>query len=358
VTRESKVESRQSKVQNEAGNRTAASGSSTQRTLRSTADSHLSAVDSRLSTVDFVAYSGLIIDDIVLPDGRTFMNTLGGSATHALIGMRVWSDRLGYFAAVGADFSPEHRDQLEGIGVDLRGLLSREGYPTARAWQLFEPDERRIEIFRTSIDDFYTIEPTLDEMPPDYFAARGFHVCHGTLADLTSVAARLRAANPTARIVWEPTPVQNAGTPEAVAAALAQVDVISPDRGEAMALTGRDTPEDAVAALMNLGAKNVALRMGSEGSRVDTAAGESFRIPAIPAPVVDTTGAGDAYCGGFLVALAGGADPADAGAYAAVSASFAIEQFGVPTFTGESHAEAQRRLAWAQERITAGNSIV
>ena len=308
------------------------------------------------SSPSFVAYSGLIIDDIVLPDGRTFMNTLGGSATHALVGMRVWSDRLGYFAAVGADFSSEHRALLESMGVDLRGLLRRDGYPTARAWQLFEPDERRVEIFRTSIDDFYAIEPTLDEMPPDYFQARGFHICHGTLAALADVVTRLRAANPKAHIVWEPTPVQSAGTPEAVAAALAQVDVISPDRGEAMELTGRDAPEDGVAALLDLGAKIVALRMGSEGSRVDTAAGESFRIPAVPAPVVDTTGAGDAYCGGFLVALADGADPAAAGARAAVSASFAIGQFGVPTFTEETPAEAERRLAWARERIASGHA--
>jgi sugar/nucleoside kinase (ribokinase family) len=242
------------------------------------------------------------------------------------------------------------------MGVDLRGLLLRENYPTARAWQLFEPDERRIEIFRTSIDDFYAIEPTLDEMPPDYFQARGFHICHGTLAETTDVVTRLRAANPTARIVWEPTPLQQTATPENIGAVLANVDVFSPDRTEAMAISGRETPEDAVATLLAWGAPIVALRMGAAGSQVDTASGESFRIPAVPAPVIDTTGAGDAYCGGFLVALADGADAAEAGAHAAVSASFAIEQFGVPTFTEKSRAEANRRLAWARERILPNTS--
>ena len=308
------------------------------------------------TTPHFVAYSGLIIDDIVLPDGRTFMNTLGGSATHALIGMRVWSDRLGYFAAVGSDFSSEHRALLEGMGVDLRGLLMRDGYPTARAWQLFEPDERRVEIFRTAIEDFYQIEPGLDEMPPDYFQARGFHICHGTLVETTDVVTRLRAANPTARIVWEPTPLQQTATPENMGAILANVDVFSPDRTEAMEIAGRETPEDAVATLLDWGASIVALRMGAAGSRVDTAAGESFRIPAVPAPVIDTTGAGDAYCGGFLVALADGANAAEAGAHAAVSASFAIQQFGVPAFGEESRAEAERRLAWAKERVAQGNA--
>ncbi len=309
------------------------------------------------SSPDFVAYSGLIIDDIVLPDGRTFFNTLGGSATHALVGMRVWSESLGYFAAVGFDFDPRHQELLEGMGVDLRGLLRRDGSATARAWQLFEPDERRIEVFRTDIEDFYRLEPELNEMPPEYLAARGFHLCHGTLADLTDVVTRLRARNPTARIMWEPTPLQTSGTVEEMRAALAKVDVFSPDRTEATQLTGRETPEEAIDTLLDWGARVVALRMGGEGSRVATAEGESFRIPPVPATVVDTTGAGDAYCGGFLVALADGKNAAEAGARAAVSASFAIEQFGVPIFNDRTREEAERRLAWAMERGAAGSAV-
>ncbi|MGH2617186.1 MAG: carbohydrate kinase family protein [Thermomicrobiales bacterium] len=309
------------------------------------------------STPEFVAYSGLIIDDIVLPDGRTFMNTLGGSATHALVGMRVWAERLGYFAAVGADFAPRHRALLEGLGIDLRGLLVREGSATARAWQLFEPDERRIEVFRTDIEDFYRIEPGLDEMPADYFAARGFHICHGTFADTLDVVTRLRAVNPTACIMWEPTPLQLSPSADEMRVLFANVDAFSPDRSEAAAITGQDTIEGAMQTLLDWGAPIVALRMGAQGSCVETASGESYRIPAIPVNVVDTTGGGDAYCGGLLVALANGEPAAEAGARAAVSASFAIEQFGVPAFGEQTRDEAERRLAWANTRIVAGSSV-
>ena len=285
------------------------------------------------------------------------MNTLGGSATHAVVGMRVWSESLGYFAAVGSDFDERHRTLLEGLGADLRGLLQRDGYPTARAWQLFEPDERRIEVFRTDIEDFYRLEPGVDEMPQDYLAARGFHLCHGTLAEMTDVAASLRAVNPTARILWEPTPLQLSGTVEKMRAVLANVDVFSPDRAEASEITGRMTTQGAIDTLLDWGAPVVALRMGAQGSRVDSAAGESYRIPAVPAKVIDTTGAGDAYCGGFLVALTEGNSVAEAGARAAVSASFAIEQFGVPAFDEQSPLKAASRLAWARERIEAGSAV-
>jgi ribokinase len=302
---------------------------------------------------DYVAYSGLIIDDIVLPDGRTFFNTLGGSGTHALVGMRIWSNRLGYFAAVGSDFSRDHREQLERLGIDLRGLIEREGYPTARAWQLFEPQERRVEVFRTDIGDFYRHEARFEEMPPDYFEALGYQLHFGTLTQTAELVEKLRAANPTACLVWEPTPLQFTGTGDEFRAVLSRVDLVSPDLDEARQMTGQSTAEGIAETLLGWGVPVVALRMGARGSLVATAEGEVFTVPPAPTTVVDTTGAGDAYCGGFLVALGSGVDAAEAGARAAVSASFALEQFGVPVFDDQTQIEAQRRLAWARERIVA-----
>ena len=69
------------------------------------------------------------------------------------------------------------------------------------------------------------------------------------------------------------------------------------------------------------------------------------------------TGAGNAYCGGFLVGLGRGDQPAVAAARAAVSASFAIEQIGVPHFDVAKLAEAERRLEWVLPRIEASGSI-
>ena len=307
---------------------------------------------------DFVSYSGLIIDDIVLPDGRTFFNMLGGGGTHALAGMRVWSGRLGYFAAVGSDFGSSHRELLEGLGIDLRGLIERNGFPTARAWQLFEPDERRIEVFRTRIEDFYRLEARFEEMPRDYLAARGYHLSHGTLDDMVNLVTRLRAVNPTARIGWEPTPLQHSGSEEAFRAVLTQVDVFSPDESEAREITGKQTRREMFDTLLEWGAPVAALRMGARGSQVVTAEGASYAVPAVPTTVVDTTGAGNAYVGGFLVGFTNGDDVAEASAKAAVSASFAVEQFGVPQFDERTPAIAESRLEWARERTVEGSAVL
>ena len=118
---------------------------------------------------EYVTFSNIIIDDIVLWDGSTHMSVLGGSGTHALIGMRVWSHSLGFVASVGKDISQSvYKDSLDGLGgVDLRAIVVRENYQTTRAWQLFEQDGTRTEIMRTDINKFIENAPTYEEMPVD-----------------------------------------------------------------------------------------------------------------------------------------------------------------------------------------------
>jgi len=143
-------------------------------------------------TPEFVTISNLIIDDIVLADGRSFMNTLGGAGTHTLVGMRPWSDALGFVAYSGDDLDPKHRSFLDAMDVDLRGVVRRPGQRTPRAWQLFEFDERRIEIFRTNLADFDRLKPQFGEIPPDYLQARGFHLQWGSPAELAQLIAQLQ----------------------------------------------------------------------------------------------------------------------------------------------------------------------
>jgi sugar/nucleoside kinase (ribokinase family) len=85
-------------------------------------------------------------------------------------------------------------------------------------------------------------------------------------------------------------------------------------------------PEDAAAWLAgHYGI--VALKLGAEGALLATAGGASQRFPARPAAVRDTTGAGDAFCAGFLAAWLGGRSPAsamEAGARVAAEAVAAL----------------------------------
>lgn len=110
---------------------------------------------------------------------------------------------------------------------------------------------------------------------------------------------------------------------------LTWVDIVSPNLGEARALTGQREPQEVMMALLTMGAKVVALRMGEQGSLVGQLGGEVLAIPAIaPGHIVDVTGAGNAYCGGFVVGWVRFHDLYRAGLMGAISASMALEQFG------------------------------
>ncbi|MFC5720819.1 carbohydrate kinase family protein [Streptomyces gamaensis] len=94
-------------------------------------------------------------------------------------------------------------------------------------------------------------------------------------------------------------------------AAVAGADVLLPSRDEAALLTGLPEPADAAAKLSRL-FPLVAVTQGARGAVVARSGAAVVHVPAGPASVVDTTGAGDAFSGAFLAALLSGLDAAGA----------------------------------------------
>jgi len=84
---------------------------------------------------------------------------------------------------------------------------------------------------------------------------------------------------------------------------LPHVDYFVPNLAEAQALTGREDPEDVARALLDCGVGTVGLKMGSDGCLVLSNRGPRWRLPAFEVPVVDATGAGDAFAAGFIAGV-------------------------------------------------------
>jgi ribokinase len=136
-----------------------------------------------------------------------------------------------------------------------------------------------------------------------------------------------------------------AGNERGLLALLRDVDLFLPSRGEARQLYGHDDPEAAARAFVAAGPEVVAIKLGAEGSLVCGPDGVAHHVPAVPARVVDPTGAGDTYCGGFLAAYSRSPDAVAAACHGAVSASFAVERRGAIDLVDVDRAEAERRLA-------------
>ena len=87
--------------------------------------------------------------------------------------------------------------------------------------------------------------------------------------------------------------------------ALRWTDLLFVNEDEAWHLTGLREPAAAARALREAGAGEVVVKLGARGCFALTAAGESW-CEALTVPVVDTTGAGDVFVGGYLAGLHGG----------------------------------------------------
>ena len=93
--------------------------------------------------------------------------------------------------------------------------------------------------------------------------------------------------------------------PGLLAPVLPHVDILMPNEGEALAATGTDRAADAAAVLHGWGASTVIVKCGADGCLIHDADGPR-RTPAHRAAVVDTTGCGDAFCAGVIVAVLAG----------------------------------------------------
>lgn len=294
--------------------------------------------------MNFVTFS-LILDDIVFPDGQTAMGVLGGGGPQTAFGLRLWAEQVGLAAGVGTDLPVAALDRLTQLEIDTAGLRRSEKWPTPRAWQVLEADGRRTQVWRVPGPAIGAqLGRRFDVLPPEYRQARGYHVgIHPEAPDLEFLAA-LRQTGAWVSVEPFRAAQRSLAEPE-LRALLSAGQIFSPNQTEAESLVGAGEPAELVRRLAAAGAEIVALRLGPTGALVHRAkTGETWCIPTVDVVAVDPTGAGNAFCGGFLAGWALTDNLRAAGLYGAVAASFLVEQVGLPTPGPDVRQEARRRL--------------
>ena len=295
-------------------------------------------------STEYIAVGSVIIDDIVYPDGRASMGVLGGGGTHAAYGIALAGETPALVGLVGHDLPAEIRARLE-RDFDTGGLVWVE-HPQLRGWQIFEWNGVRNEIFRVEVIEPFMYGPDADDSGIPFAAARGFTLLRGP-----DHVAGWRARFPDATLLWEPVRVfMLSADREAFLRGIPHADIVSPNLHEAQAMYGVSDELELMRRLLADGVKVAALRMGERGSLVARRGeGEAHYIPAVEvAELIDQTGAGNAYCGGFLVGLCSTGDVALAGCYGAAAASFTLEYIGCASIPADREAEWARRLAEAR----------
>ncbi|KQU75469.1 ribokinase [Aminobacter sp. DSM 101952] len=260
--------------------------------------------------------------------GRGFAMGPGGKGSNQVIAAARAGARSAMITRVGQDaFGEMARQAWSGDGVDTSHVLIDETAPTGAAF-IFVSSETG--------DNAIIIESgaAANLSAADVRAAA--QLISGAKVFVTQFEQPIEAAIEGLRLArsYGVTTILNPAPALPVEASIyAHCDYVTPNETEAATLTGIDTSTDegavrAAARLVELGASNALITLGSKGALLHGAAGTHF-VPAFRvAKVVDTTGAGDAFNGGFAVAIAEGRPPLEAIRFGSAVAALSVQKPG------------------------------
>jgi ribokinase len=300
----------------------------------------------------YYTIGGFTLDDTVLPTGEIEWKAPGGNALYSAIGAKIWDVPVGIITPIGEDYPQEYIDEIERQGFDVSGVC-RIPYPSFHVWILHETQNRRQIIYRLDSGSNKHLDPQPGHLPDTIRNAKGVHLCPISGSSQTALMEHLLDINvPTffdLIVIPDQINVRSGHRLEL----WPQLRAFLPSIEEVKALWGANLPiGELIASTKKVGPPVFAIKMGSKGCLVyDPAEEQIYHIPAYPAKVVDSTGAGDAFCGGFMVGLQETGSPVEAAMYGSVSASFVIEGFGAMHAMNIPYDEAMERKLKLKDKV-------
>jgi ribokinase len=253
------------------------------------------------------------------------LEMLGGKGANQAVGMAQLGLDVSLIAAVGDDEAGGRLlEQAAADGIDTSGVTRRAGAPTALIVSLVEAGGWR---YLEHIPPAVLITPGDIQRAAPAFRDAGTVVIQLQQPAQTALAAAALGRQRGCRVVLDGAPPQ-----EYRERLLATSDVVRADAREARLLTGRPirNGDEAIAAgreILRQGPTLAALAAGQDGNAVVWPGG-SLVIPLADGPVIDTTGAGDAFIAALVAGLAHGLDPAESGQKAAAAAARTVRHLG------------------------------
>ncbi|MGP1397258.1 MAG: carbohydrate kinase family protein [Inquilinaceae bacterium] len=330
---------------------------------------------------DLVTIGGLTVDNVVAADGTVALNQAGGNGAYSAVGALMWCDRVGLVSQAVASYPRDVIQRLEAGGLDLAGVVWTPARLTSCNWFIYDADGRRDEGLQSNPEDLAAAGFPTDRLSPDqvqqwrarlarrsvpgeisysqfrvanplrpdqvperFRQARGVHLAPSQ-PDVMLAMAKL-FADGEGTVIGDPGWQLAEHRLDAIAPILARLDAFLPSEVELRAFVPGAAPADGLAVLAERCPGHVAVKLGPRGVLVwDRAQGHPVLVPAAPAATLDPTGAGDAFCGGFLAGLVETGDPVKAARFGAVSAGRTVERFGADGAMPPDRAAARAALA-------------
>jgi hypothetical protein len=286
---------------------------------------------------------GSVALDTIKTSSAEKIDCLGGSAVFFSISASFFSP-VNIVAVVGKDFPQKHIDFLKKRkNIGLEGLEIKEG-KTFRWKASYACDINNPETLDTQLNVFAEFKPFI----PESYKKSAYLFLANIDPDLQY---NILGQIPRPKVIacdsmnyWIKT------KPESLKRLLKKVDIYFVNDSEARLLTGQDNLLKAAKEILSLGPEIVIIKKGEHGVLFSSKTHPSFIAPAyLLEDVVDPTGAGDTFAGGFMGYLSSqGRLNSDvlrkAVVYGTIMASFSVESFSVERLEGLKNADIQKRF--------------
>ncbi len=330
----------------------------------------------------FVTGGGLRIDYLITRDGQAMNGLLGGNAIYSAVGARLWTENVFPWARRGENYPKEWMTILEQVGISTNGLVPVDGAQDHRTFYTYTSEGQRVDTeperhyakinhpLPSALKDYDHSTPGQDDpdsyeplairpgdWPKDLVNVRAVHLAPLPLSSHLSLPDEIRGIGVNLITV---DPGERYMIPERknhLKRLLPKIDVFLPSLQELRSLFGAEINlSNACGILGDWGAKTVIVKLGARG--IAAYQRDSVQIDYFPAfhkpkelAVVDVTGAGDAFCGGFLVGLNSTGEIRRGIIFGLVSASIVVEGYSALYSLRQPRRKVLRRLSQLNEEF-------
>lgn len=289
------------------------------------------------------------IDTVKTPHGVS-EDCLGGSSVYFSMAASFFAS-VRFVGVIGADCPFDLNEVFRGRDVDLDGLEVRADSKTFRwAGTYMDNMDDRV----TDNCELNVLAEAPPSVPPIFRNSKFVFLANtepGLQQELLSQVERPLFTAADTMDLW----INN--NLDDLLALLKKIDCLVINEDEAKLLANEPNLIVAAQKILKMGVRIILIKKGASGSFMCNEEGEMFLLPAFPASeVIDPTGAGDSFAGGFMgvIAREGKADfntLKQAVAYGTIMASFTIADFSLKGLEAATHGDVTKRLAML-ERLT------
>ncbi|WP_158626132.1 carbohydrate kinase family protein [Arsenicitalea aurantiaca] len=288
----------------------------------------------------------LTLDDIIFEDGTMLRASVGGGVLYSAVGAALWERETGIHAVCGEESWDLVVPQIRAFGIDTAGISPIAGHGLV-LWVLNESEVIKQQLPKRHSTPVERLDAERPLLPPAYQEIKGLHVAPQTPFGSKRAVREGHASHPNAAISVDILADDFIdATDYADFAFLHGARIFCPSEIEVRRIWAPDDLGAWARATADRLGIAIAVKLGEKGTLVaDGARQKLFHVPICKVTAIDTTGAGDSFCGGLMAGLVMGERPEIAAAMGAVSASYVVEAHGALNTARPDRAAREERLS-------------